>query len=102
MELDAVASIRDAAELRRTGPVLTILAFFAHQALKNIEPATVALTGAAVALLVTHIDVEQALDGIEWTTLFFFIALFVMVGALEATGAIDHVAEAVKDVTCGD
>jgi len=103
MELDAVASIRDAAELRRTGPVLvlTILAFFAHQAL-HIEPATVALTGAAVALLVTHIDVEQALDGIEWTTLFFFIALFVMVGALEATGAIDHVAEAVKDVTGGN
>jgi len=103
MELDAVASIRDAAELRRTGPilVLTILAFFFHQAL-HIEPATVALTGAAVALLVTHIDVEQALDGIEWTTLFFFIALFVMVGALEATGAIDHVANAVKDVTGGD
>lgn len=103
MELDAVASIRDAAELRRTGPVLvlTILAFFFHQAL-HVEPATVALTGAAVALLVTHIDVEQALDGIEWTTLFFFIALFVMVGALEATGAIDHVANAVKDVTGGD
>ncbi len=46
MELDAAASIRDADELRRTGPVLvlTILAFFAHQAL-HIEPATVALTG---------------------------------------------------------
>jgi Na+/H+ antiporter NhaD/arsenite permease-like protein len=103
MALDARASIRDAAELRRTGPVLvlTILAFFAHQAL-HIEPATVALSGAAVALLVTRIDVEQALDGVEWTTLFFFVALFVMVGALEATGAIDHVAEAVKDVTGGD
>ncbi|MET0557257.1 MAG: ArsB/NhaD family transporter [Solirubrobacterales bacterium] len=103
MKLDAVGSIRDPAELRRTGTVLvlTILAFFFHQAL-HVEPATVALTGAAVALLVTRIDVEQALDGVEWTTLFFFVALFVMVGALEATGAIDHVAEAVKDVTGGD
>ena len=103
MELDAAASIRDAAELRRSGTVLvlTILAFFAHQAL-HVEPATVALTGAAVGLLVTRIDLEQVLSGIEWTTLFFFIGLFVMVGALEATGAIDHIADAVKDVTGGD
>jgi len=102
MELNALASIRDAAELRRTGPVLvaTVLAFFAHQAL-HIEPATVALTGAAVGLLVTRIDLEQALSNIEWTTLFFFVALFVMVGALEATGAIDHIADAVKNVTGG-
>jgi Na+/H+ antiporter NhaD/arsenite permease-like protein len=103
MELDALASIRDAAELRRTGPVLilTVLAFFAHQAL-HVEPATVALTGAAVGLLVTRVDLEEALSGIEWTTLFFFIGLFVMVGALEATGAIEHVTEAVKDATGGD
>jgi Na+/H+ antiporter NhaD/arsenite permease-like protein len=103
MELNAAASIRDSEELRRTGPVLilTVLAFFAHQAL-HIEPATVALAGAAVGLLVTKIDLEEALSGIEWTTLFFFIALFVMVGALEATGAIGHVADAVKEITGGE
>src|SRR5919106_1150468 len=103
MELDAAASIRDPAELRRSGVVLvvTVLAFFAHQAL-HIEPATVALTGAAVALLITRIPLEEALSKIEWPTLFFFVALFVMVGALEATGAISDVAEAVKDVTGGD
>ncbi len=103
MELNAAASIRDHAELRRSGTVLvlTILAFFAHQAL-HVEPATVALTGAAVALLITRVDLEQALSGIEWPMIFFFIGLFVMVGALEATGAIAHVADAVKDVTGGD
>ena len=103
MELNALASIRDSAELRRTGPVLlaTILFFFAHQTL-HIEPATVALTGASVGLLVTRIDLERALSNIEWTTLFFFVALFVMVGALQATGAIGHVADAVKDVTGGE
>jgi Na+/H+ antiporter NhaD/arsenite permease-like protein len=103
MELNALASIRDAAELRRTGPVLlaTVLAFFAHQTL-HIEPATVALSGAAVGLLVTRIDLEEALSNIEWTTLFFFVSLFVMVGALEATGAIGHVADAVKDLTGGE
>ncbi len=103
MELDAAASIRDAAELRRTVPVLvvTVLFFFAHQAL-HIEPATVALTATAVALLVTRESLEQALSKIEWPTLFFLVALFVMVGALEETGAIDEVAEAVKSVTGGD
>jgi Na+/H+ antiporter NhaD/arsenite permease-like protein len=103
MELDAAASIRDRAELRRTGPVLvlTILAFFAHQAL-HIEPATVALAGAAVGLLVTRIDLEQALAKIEWPTLFFFVALFVLVGALEHTGAIGDVAEGVAEITGGD
>jgi Na+/H+ antiporter NhaD/arsenite permease-like protein len=103
MGLDARASIEDSAELRRTGPVLgvTIAAFFAHQAL-HIEPATVALTGAAVALLVTRQSIESALARVEWPTLFFFAALFVMVGALEETGAIGEVADGVKDLTGGD
>ncbi|MCD6016408.1 MAG: Citrate transporter [Solirubrobacterales bacterium] len=103
MELDAAASIRDPAELRRSGVVLiiTVLAFFAHQAL-HIEPATVALAGAAVALLITSIPLEQALSKIEWPTLFFFVALFVMVGALEVTGVIADVAEGVQDLTGGD
>jgi Na+/H+ antiporter NhaD/arsenite permease-like protein len=103
MELDARASIRDWDELRRTVPVLvlTVLAFFAHQAL-HIEPATVALTGATVLLLVTRMPLEESLSKIEWPTLFFFVALFVMVGALEATGAIDEVAESIQDLTGGD
>jgi Na+/H+ antiporter NhaD/arsenite permease-like protein len=103
MDLNAKASIRDHEELRRTGPVLllTVLAFFAHQAL-HIEPATVALTGAAIGLLVTRVDLDKALSHIEWTTLFFFIGLFVMVGALEETGAIGHIADGVKDLTGGN
>ena len=103
MEMDAASSIRDVAELRRTGPVLigTILLFFAHQSL-GIEPATVALTGASVALLLTRQKLEETLAGIEWTTLFFFLGLFVMVGALEATGAIGEVTTAIEDVTNGN
>jgi Na+/H+ antiporter NhaD/arsenite permease-like protein len=103
MELDARGSIRDRAELRRVGPILivTILAFFAHQAL-HVEPATVALTGAACALLVTRTKLEQVLSGIEWPTLFFFVALFVMVGALEEAGAIGEATDAVESLTGGD
>ena len=103
MELDAADSIEDARELRRTVPILfaTILLFFAHQAL-HLEPATVALTGAAVMLLVTTQKVEDVLAGLEWPTLFFFVGLFVMVGALEETGAIDEVANGIADVTAGN
>jgi len=103
MELDAKASITDWTELKRTMPVLggTIVLFFFHQFL-HIEPATVALTGAAVAMLVTRMPIEKALANIEWTTIFFFIGLFVMVGALEATGAIDELANVIQDVTNGN
>ncbi len=103
LSLDARKSIEDAAELRRTVPVLvvTVLAFFVHRPL-HIEPATVALTGAAVMLVVTRESVEKALEGIEWATLFFFLGLFVLVGALEETGAIAQVAEGVGSVTGGD
>lgn len=102
-ELDARASISDPAELKRTMPVLlgTILVFFLHQYI-HIEPATVALTGAAVGLAVTRISIEDALENIEWTTIFFFIGLFVMVGALESTGAIGHLADAIQSVTNGN
>jgi Na+/H+ antiporter NhaD/arsenite permease-like protein len=103
MDLDARRSIEDMDELKRTVPVLvgTILVFFAHQAL-HIEPATVAMTGATVMLLLSRQRLEDSLAGIEWPTLFFFIGLFVMVGALEETGAIDEVAESIGSITGGD
>ena len=102
MQLDASRSIEDPAEARRTVPILvaTIFAFFLHKAL-HIEPATVALAGASVMLLVTRQSLEDALSGIEWATLFFLIGLFVMVGALEHTGALDEVTEGVASITDG-
>jgi Na+/H+ antiporter NhaD/arsenite permease-like protein len=103
MALDAARSIEDSAELRRTVPILvaTILAFFAHQAL-HLEPATVALSGATAMLLISRQPLERSLAGIEWPTLFFFIGLFVMVGALEETGAIGEVADGIVDLTGGN
>ncbi len=103
MELDAAKSIEQPEELRRLLPVLglTFLGFFVHQAL-HIEPATVALTGAVVMLFLSSTSVEDALSGIEWATLFFFIGLFVMVGALEETGAVQEVADGIASVTAGD
>jgi Na+/H+ antiporter NhaD/arsenite permease-like protein len=103
MELDARKAIEDPDELKRALPVLigTILLFFVHKPL-HLEPATVALMGATVMLLVSSQSVEAALSGIEWATLFFFIGLFVMVGALEETGAIGEIADGVAALTGGD
>jgi Na+/H+ antiporter NhaD/arsenite permease-like protein len=103
MELDASRSIEDRDELVRTVPILgaTIVAFFFHKVL-GLEPATVALAGATAMLLVTHQPLDQALAGIEWPTLFFFLGLFVMVGALEETGAIRELADGIATLTDGD
>jgi len=103
MELDARRSIEDMDELKRTIPILvgTIVLFFAHQAL-HIEPATVAMTGATVMLFTSRQKLQDALAGIEWPTLFFFIGLFVMVGALEETGAIAGAADRIGALTAGD
>jgi Na+/H+ antiporter NhaD/arsenite permease-like protein len=100
--LDAARDLREARHVRRTLAVLlgTIAAFFLHTLL-HVEPAVVALTGATVMLLVAADDVEAALERIEWSTLFFFIGLFVMVGGLEQRGVVDDIAGRLTDATGG-
>lgn len=103
MALDARASIHDSRLLKMQLPVLglILLGFFLHGAL-GLEPATIALTGAAVLLLMSTQPIEQALEEVEWPTLFFFLGLFVIVGGLEATGALSEVARGITDLTKGD
>lgn len=79
---------------------LTLVGFFVHQAL-GLEPPTVALAGAVLFLLVARVDVEKALQAVEWPTLFFFMGLFVLVGALEVTGVLERVADGLADATGG-
>ena len=102
-ELDAGRAIEDSDELRRLLPVLalTMLAFFLHGPL-HLEPATVALGGATIMLLLTRRSTEETLHGVEWPTLFFFLSLFVMVGALEHTGVLREVADGIASLTSGD
>ncbi|MBA3348417.1 MAG: ArsB/NhaD family transporter [Actinobacteria bacterium] len=99
-KLDAAADMREAPYVKRSLAVLlgTIVGFFLHAPL-HIEPAVIALVGATVMLLVAADDVENALERVEWATIFFFIGLFVMVGGLEAQGVIDQVAEGFASVT---
>jgi Na+/H+ antiporter NhaD/arsenite permease-like protein len=57
-----------------------------------ISPATVALTGAALCLLITHhsrIDtIQNILRDLDWSTLIFFMSVFVLIGSLEKTGVL--------------
>jgi Na+/H+ antiporter NhaD/arsenite permease-like protein len=57
-----------------------------------ISPATVALLGAVVCLLLAHqskIDtVNNILRDVDWSTLLFFMSTFVLIGALQKTGVI--------------
>ncbi len=83
-------------------PVLggTIVGFFLHAPL-HVEPVVVAMTGATVMLLVAGRELEWALERVEWGTIFFFLGLFVMVGALEERGVIADIADGIADVTGG-
>ncbi len=58
-----------------------------------ISPAGVALLGAALAMLLSHqskIDtVHNILRDIDWSTLIFFMSIFVLIGGLEKTGVIN-------------
>ncbi|MBW4685969.1 MAG: transporter [Komarekiella atlantica HA4396-MV6] len=58
-----------------------------------ISPAAVALLGASLALLLSHhskIDtVNNILRDVDWSTLIFFMSIFVLIGGLEKTGIIN-------------
>ena len=102
LEIDAARDIREARYVKRSLAVLggTIVGFFLHTLL-HLEPAVVALSGATILLLVAADDVEDALEQVEWSTIFFFLGLFVMVGGLVERGVVDSVAERLGDVTGG-
>lgn len=81
---------------------LTISGFFLHQFI-HIETATISLIGASLLLLITGDKyLDRALEKVEWTTIFFFIGLFVIVGGLVDTGLIAAFAEKALSWTGGE
>lgn len=77
---------------------LVMLGFFLHEQL-DFPSALVALSGAALLLLLSHEDVDEVFLSIEWPTIFFFAGLFVLVGGLEAVGLIGKLATGILSVT---
>jgi Na+/H+ antiporter NhaD/arsenite permease-like protein len=78
-----------------------IVGFLLHGVF-HYEAATIALAGAVLMLLFGKIDVHEMLSEIEWTTLFFFIGLFIVIGALIDVGFVQIVAHALLRLTGGD
>ena len=103
MKKDEKKLIKDKVLLKKSLIVLTfvLLAFLFHGEL-GYESATVAMFGGIVLLLISKIQVEEIFKEIEWNTIFFFIGLFILVGGLKSTGAIDMLAEYVLKITNGN
>ena len=77
-----------------------VAAFVLHPVL-HYEPSVVALLGAGILVLVTRIEISDALSEVEWPTLVFFGGLFIMVGGLVETGVIEDLSTAMAERTDG-
>lgn len=103
MAIDPSSYIKNA-KLLRMSVVVTILvtAGFMLHGLLHIESCIIALSAAAILLLISGENIESALHDVEWTTLAFFTGLFIIVGAMTETGVIGAVANWLIDVTHGE
>lgn len=90
MAMDEHEAIKDPAMVKRSLFVLALvlIGFIFHGAL-HYQPATVALFGAALLLLITGVRQPHKLFAeVEWPTIFFFIGLFIIVGGVVKVGLI--------------
>ncbi len=103
MKLNPKNSITDMKLLVKGIVVLfiTIVGFVFYDAL-GLELATIALLGTSVLMAIAKPNVHKAILEVEWATIIFFLALFVLVGALESVGAIDIMAEKMIELTKGN
>jgi len=112
MNFDEREAITDPELLRQSLLVLTlvIVAFvFAHPL--NLQPATIAMFGAAALLLLHNFplkpdkqseNVHASFGEVEWVTIFFFVGLFIVVAGIEHTGLLEKLAHWVVEATEGD
>lgn len=112
MAFDEKAAITDSLLLKQSLFVigLVLVGFIsAHEV--GLEPATVAMLGAALLLLLRCLPmkaedqshyVHRAFGEAEWVTIFFFIGLFVVVAGIEKAGALEILADKLVELTGGD
>ena len=112
MQFDENAAIKNIPLLKKSLLVLflVITGFTVAHSL-HLEPATIAMFGAALLLLLQSwgqplADKDHAYEGImaevEWTTIFFFVGLFIIVTGVEHTGVISMLGEKTLAMTGGD
>ena len=104
MAMDENEAIKDPVLLKKSLAVLavTMTGFVLHGAL-HLQPATIALFGAGLLLLVSGIkDPHHVLAEAEWATLFFFIGLFIIIGGVVKVGLIKWMSIEVLKITQGN
>jgi Na+/H+ antiporter NhaD/arsenite permease-like protein len=111
MAMNASETIRDWTLLKQSLVVLTvvILLFVLARPL-HLEPATIALAGAAVLMFLDNWqhhtekqseNVHKTFSDVEWITIFFFIGLFVVVHGVEVGGLLTLLANKLVAATGG-
>jgi len=112
MSFNEREAITDVKLLKQSLVVITmvVLGFlFAHSL--HLEPATIAMAGAALLLLLTSLgtdaeeqseNVHKSFGEVEWVTIFFFVGLFIVVAGIEHVGLLDMMATYVVELTGGD
>ena len=104
MAMDENEAIKDPVLLKKSLAVLavTMTGFVLHGML-HLEPATIALFGAGLLLLVSGIkEPHHVLAEAEWATLFFFIGLFIIIGGVVKVGLIKWMSIKVLEITQGN
>ncbi len=110
LALSSREAVPDAAFLRRCLFLLVVVNVgFCLHAFVRLEPATIALLGASLFMVIGHArhkleDSEELtyLAEVEWKTIFFFIGLFILVGGLVKVGVIRYLADQLVAVTKGN
>jgi Na+/H+ antiporter NhaD/arsenite permease-like protein len=102
IELDESEVLTDRSLLHKSLIVLALVAigFLLHGPL-DYEPATIALAGATILLLVSRQHPREALLDVEWSTIFFFVGLFMVVGGAEEVGLLEDIGERMADASGG-
>ena len=89
LKLNPAQALEDVPTARKVLAVLAgALVLFFFQGSLHISPAFIALSGAAAALVWVRPSVSDVLRKIDWSVLIFFAGLFVIVGGLQASGAL--------------
>ena len=97
--LEENARITQPDKLRKAGSVfLATTALFILGERFHLVPAVTAILGAVAMLLVVRADIQQMLKVVDWTTLMFFISLFIVVGAVQEVGLISYIAAGLGNI----
>ncbi len=67
----------------------------------GLLPSVTALMGATALLVWIKPDIEEMIEAVDWTTLVFFIALFIDVGAVQEVGLMSLIAQGIGHVVGG-